>query len=340
MTIRVLVVDDSPTMRALLTQILRREPDLEVVGTACDAAQARTMIRALDPDVVTLDLEMPEMHGLDFLARLMRLRPTPVIVVSGLTRDGADATAHALAIGAVDCYAKPSGRAGDLLLSDHGRLAELIRAAARVRSRALAPGIGRLEAIRAGADGPKLIAIGASTGGVEALHVLLAGMPADCPPVLVVQHINGRFAEAVARRLDDICHPRVLLAESDQLLRSGHIYFAPGNDRHLQVAGSETLVAKLRSGEPECGHRPSIDVLFRSVARHVGDKAVGVLLTGMGCDGAQGMLAMRRAGAFTIAQDEATSVVWGMPRAAIALDAAAQIAGLDRIAGLALTRAA
>lgn len=340
MTIRVLVVDDSPTMRALLTHILRQEPDLEVVGAACDAAEARTMIRALDPDVVTLDLEMPAMHGLDFLDRLMRLRPTPVVVVSGLTRDGADATAHALAIGAVDCYAKPSGRAGDLLLNDNGRLAELIRAAARVRSRPPAAAAVRPQTIRAGADGPKLIAIGSSTGGVEALNVLLADMPEDCPPVLVVQHINGRFAEAVARRLDEACRPRVLLAETDQRLRPGHVYIAPGNERHLQVTGDETLIAKLRPGEPESGHRPSIDVLFRSVAQHAGSKAVGVLLTGMGSDGAQGLLAMRRAGAFTIAQDEASSVVWGMPRAAVAIDAATQVAGLDRIARLALTRAA
>lgn len=351
MTIRVLIVDDSPTMRALITELLRRERDITVIGAAADAAEARTIIREQNPDVVTLDIEMPGMNGLDFLEKVMRLKPTPVVVVSGLTREGADTTVRALEIGAVDCYAKPDGRVGSLLDTDEGRLAALIRNAAKARLNGRAAGADapRPEAkasspapspVARGAR-PALIAIGASTGGVEALQQILRRFPEDCPPTVIVQHINGHFAEAVARRLDQLCAPRVTIAEPDLPLRAGHVYLAPGTDRHLQVRGSaQAPSARMRSEDKVSGHRPSVDVLFRSVAETVGDQAVGVLLTGMGSDGAKGLLAMAQAGAATIAQDEATSTVFGMPRAAIALGAAAVVAPVHRIADHALARAA
>lgn len=347
MTIRVLIVDDSATMRALLAELLRREPDISVIGAAADAAEARMLIREHNPDVVTLDIEMPGMSGLEFLDKLMRLRPTPVIIVSGMTREGADTTVRALELGAVDCYAKPDGRIGSLLTADGGRLAELIRGAAKVQVRERTTIVDpRLAGATSPApmprgERPALIAIGASTGGVEALHLLLQGFPADCPPTVIVQHINGQFAEAVARRLDQQCAPKVTIAEPDLPLRAGHIYLAPGNERHLQVRGSAAQpCARMRADEKVAGHRPSVDVLFQSVADTIGEQAVGILLTGMGSDGAQGLLAMARAGAITIAQDEATCTVFGMPKAAIKLGAARMVAPIHRIADHALARAA
>lgn len=337
--IRVLIVDDSPTMRALLTELLRSEPDIEVVGAAVDADHARSMIRQLNPDVVTLDIEMPKMNGLEFLERLMRLRPTPVVVVSGLTRHGADTTARALAMGASDCYAKPAGHASALLENDDGRLADLIRGAAQTRLDAREPSPRTIKVANTAArsNAVRLIAVGSSTGGVEALQVLLGGFPEDCPPTVVVQHINGQFADAVARRLDSCCPPRIVMAESDTILRKGHVYMAPGNERHLLVRGSgDQPVSCLRPGDLVSGHRPSVDALFHSVARSMGSDAVGILLTGMGSDGAKGLLAMHHAGALTIAQDEATSTVFGMPRAAIALSAAQHVLALPRIAEHAL----
>lgn len=346
MTIRVLIVDDSPTMRALLSELLRHEADIKVIGTAADAAEARTMMREQSPDVVTLDIEMPGMNGLDFLEKVMRLKPTPVVVVSGLTRDGADTTVRALEIGAVDCYAKPDGSMGSLLTTDDGRLAMLIRNAARARLRdrapaVVAPVVSFTAATQPISHRPALIAVGASTGGVEALQLLLQNWPADCPPTVIVQHINGHFAEAVARRLDEQCAPKVTIAEPDLPLKVGHVYLAPGNDRHVQVRGSvANPCARMRADDKVSGHRPSVDVLFRTVAETMGSRAVGILLTGMGSDGAQGLLAMAQAGATTIAQDEATCTVFGMPKAAIALGAAGVIAPIHRIASHALARTA
>ncbi len=340
--IRTLIVDDSATMRALLAKLLALEPDIELVGAATDALHARALIKELDPDVITLDIEMPGMSGLEFLEKLMRLRPTPVIIVSSLTRSGTDTTAHALEIGAVDCVPKPSGGSAEYLAGYGRKLAELVRAAAQVNSRshsqvvAASPPVA--EVVHSG--DARLIAIGSSTGGVEALQVLLGGFPANCPPTVVVQHINGAFAEAVARRLDASCAPRICLAEPDIALKPGHVYLAPGNERHLQVRGDRTFYTKMRAGDPVSGHRPSVDMLFHSVAQAAGAQAVGIQLTGMGSDGAQGLLAMRQAGAHTIAQDEATCTVFGMPRAAIALGAAAEIAGIHQIARRAFAKAA
>lgn len=338
--IRVVIVEDSATMRAILKTRLEREGDIVVIGAAADAAQGRTMIRELDPDVITLDVEMPGMNGLDFLEKIMALRPTPVIVVSGSTQKGTETTARALALGAVNCYAK-SERSGSLPFDDGGMLAGLIREAAKVRfgerAPALARGPGEPRAAPAGR--PRLIAIGSSTGGVEALQILLGGFPVDCPPTLIVQHIPARFAPAVARTLNQACAPQIMLAEPDLPLRDGHVYLAPGDDRHLTVGG-HALCARLREGERVSGHLPSVDVLFGSVAKAVGASAVGILLTGMGSDGAQGLLAMAQAGAQTIAQDQATSTVFGMPRAAISLGAAGVVAPIGQIARHAFGKAA
>jgi two-component system chemotaxis response regulator CheB len=339
MSTRVLIVDDSATMRAILKTMLGKEGDIHVVGTAANAAEARERIKELNPDVITLDIEMPGMNGLEFLAKIMALRPTPVIIVSGHTGRGAEVTMEALQIGAFDCYEKPSGHDGNLLAGDGGVLAHSIRLAARHGARqtsktvqraqlgatAASPGTGQENAKR-------LIAIGASTGGVEALTKLLAQWPANCPPTLIVQHISGALAKALARRLNTISPANVALAESDCFLKPGHVYIAPGNERHLVVRGRSRLISQLTVADPVSGHRPSVDVLFESVASVVQSAATGILLTGMGEDGARGLLAMRKAGAETIAQDEATSIVYGMPRAASELGAANRILPINRVA--------
>lgn len=343
MTIRVLIVDDSPLMRALLQHRLEREADIAVAGTAADAAEARQLIKALDPDVVTLDIEMPGMDGLSFLEKIMQLRPTPVILVSGATEQGASATARGLQLGAVGCVAKSQLRVRPSEDVDDCPLVEMVREAARVhlssppvrpapRAHAASP------SIPATGSQPDVIVIGASTGGVEALHTLLASFPADCPPTLIVQHINGCFAGAIAQSFDRAVRPRVMLAESDMPLERGTVLLAPGNDRHLQVAsaGPRGLRCVLREGEPVSGHRPSVDRLFASLAATLGgakgSRALGVLLTGMGQDGAQGMAQLASIGARTIAQDQASCVVFGMPRAAIELGAAGEVLPLERIA--------
>jgi len=340
--IRVLIIDDSATMRAILMSRLSAEPDISVIGTAANAAEGRELIKRFNPDVVTLDIEMPGMNGLDFLEKIMTLRPTPVIVVSGSTQEGNEITARALALGAVDCYAK-SDRTGMLQLDDHGRLANLVREAAQVRFNNRWPVSQKVVAatkrsVMAGDF--RLIAIGSSTGGVEALQVLLKDFSETCPPTVIVQHVNPRFAPAIARTLDMASPATVLLAEPDMPLRDGHIYLAPGGDRHLTLGGTTSYYARLRAGDPISGHVPSVDALFHSVAEVVGRRAVGVLLTGMGSDGAKGLLAMAQAGAQTIAQDEATCTVFGMPRAAISLGAASIVAPIDRIAQHVLRQAA
>jgi len=352
-TTRVLIVDDSATMRAILTRLLDGEPDIEVIGAAADAMQARGMIRELNPDVVTLDIEMPGMNGLDFLGKIMQLRPMPVVIVSGITRKNCDTTIRALELGAVDCYAKPDGSVSNLIESDGGSLAQMVREASRVRfvrvpaagnapkSPVAPPPVARqtIAASQVNGAGVRLIAIGASTGGVEALHRILPAFPANCPPTVIVQHISAAFAPAMAERLDRQCTAKVQLLESGGILRPGNIYIAPGNDKHAMVGGGETIVAKMIPGELTSGHRPSIDALFDSVAQKFGPTAVGILLTGMGQDGARGLLAMRRSGARTIAQDEATSTVYGMPRAAADLGAAEKILPLPHIAERALAAA-
>lgn len=341
MSVRVLIVDDSPTMRAILMSRLREQPDIEVVGTASDAIEGRELIKKLDPDVVTLDIEMPGMNGLDFLEKIMTLRPTPVIIVSGATQEGNEVSVRALGLGAVNCYSKydPSGK---LALQDSGELARLIREAALVRfdkPARSAPAVAE-ESRRSIKRDTRLIAVGSSTGGVEALQVLLREFPRDCPPTVIVQHVNPRFAPAIARTLDQACPANVQVAVNDMPLKPGNVYLAATADHHLMVKGTDVLYAKLRRGEPVSGHVPSVDALFHSVAQYVGAGAVGILLTGMGQDGAKGLLAMSQAGAHTIAQDEATCTVFGMPRAAISLGAARVVAPINSIARHALNKAA
>lgn len=341
MTVRVLIVDDSATMRAILMSRLSEQPDIEVVDSARNALEARELIKKHNPDVVTLDIEMPGMNGLDFLEKIMTLRPTPVIIISGATHEGNDVTARALALGAVNCYSKydPTGK---LALNDSGELARLIRDAAHVRFRkpaAHAAGVAE-ESRRSIRRDTRLIAIGSSTGGVEALQVLLREFPVDCPPTMIVQHVNPRFAPAIAHTLDKSCPAKVQVAIADMPLQPGNVYLAAEAGHHLMVGGTARLHAKLRRGEPVSGHCPSVDALFASVAQVVGPDAVGILLTGMGRDGAQGLLAMAEAGAHTIAQDESTCTVFGMPRAAITLGAARVVAPINRIARHALNKAA
>lgn len=342
MTIRVLIVDDSPLMRALLQHHLTREHDITVVGTAADAAQARQMIKALDPDVVTLDIEMPGMDGLSFLEKIMQLRPTPVILVSGATEAGASATARGLQLGAVGCIAKSQLRVQSVA-TEACPLVEMVREAAKSHLVPHLPGTAARRPVSAPSPPspaalPDIIVMGASTGGVEALSTVLSEFPEDCPPTLIVQHINGCFAAAIAQSFDRAARPRVMLAESDMPLERGMVLLAPGNDRHLQVAaaGPRGLRCVLREGDPVSGHRPSVDRLFSSLASTLGgsggERALGVLLTGMGQDGAQGMAQLASIGARTIAQDQASCVVFGMPRAAIELGAAREVLPLGKIA--------
>ncbi|WP_394730331.1 chemotaxis response regulator protein-glutamate methylesterase [Altererythrobacter sp. GH1-8] len=334
MSISVLIVDDSRFIQRVLDARLSRESDIEVVGYACDAQEARKMMRALDPDVVTLDVEMPGMDGLSFLQKIMELRPTPVIIVSGSTQAGTATTAKALQLGAVSCYAKDASNGG-LPDDDGGELANLVRAAAQVtfgqpqeRNSLSTSFTARLPAVR-----PELIVLGSSTGGVEALRQILPQLPAHCPPTVVVQHINASFASAIAQSLNDLCQAKMVLAENLTMLQPGHIYLAPGDERHLRVARCENggIRLSLRSGEPISGHRPSVDALFHSAASEFGSKVLGALLTGMGQDGAAGLLAMKHAGAVTIAQDAQSSVVFGMPRAAIEMGAAQCVLPLTEI---------
>jgi two-component system, chemotaxis family, protein-glutamate methylesterase/glutaminase len=322
---RVLVVDDSPTMRGLITAVLRTDPEVSVVGQAGDALEAREAIKQLNPDVVTLDIEMPNMNGLDFLERIMRLRPMPVIMVSSLTHRGAEATLAALEIGAFDCVAKPSP--GDA--RPFGDLADKVKAAARSlrgQSRIAVARVSKPVPVSTAnyAVGRKIVAIGSSTGGVEALITVLQNFPANCPPTVITQHMPSTFTKSFAERLNRLCQPVVQEAYDGARLEVGKIYLAPGGERHLQVTNSAAPCCRLLDRDPVNGHRPSVDVLFDSVAELAGRNAVGVILTGMGRDGAAGLLKMRHAGARTLGQNEKTCVVYGMPRVAYELGAVEQ----------------
>lgn len=337
---RVVVVDDSALIRSLLKEIIDRQPDMQCVGVAADPFAARETIRHTDPDVVTLDVEMPRMDGLEFLAKLMRLRPTPVVMVSTLTERGAEVTLRALELGAIDFVAKPKIGVADGMRQLAEDITAKIRTAARANIKhapapATVPGsahpaappatLGRLST-------EKLIFIGASTGGTEATKDLLLGLPADAPAVLITQHMPPGFTTSYAKRLDGLARIRVSEAVDGERVLPGHAYLAPGG-QHLSVERSgANYIARVRDGDPVNRHKPSVEVLFESAARAVGPNAFGIMLTGMGADGAKAMRAMRDAGAYNLAQDEASCVVFGMPREAIAHGAVHQVLPLTQIA--------
>jgi len=335
MSIKVLVVDDSALIREVLSRMLARDGDITVVGTATDPMDAREKIKALNPDVVTLDIEMPNMNGLQFLDRLMRLRPTPVVMVSTLTKKGASETLLALELGAVDFVAKPSAEFEGGIEVFGANLRDKIRAAAKsdVRGRSTSRVETPKAAVKtAAAPAGALIAIGASTGGVEAIRTVLTNMPVDCPPIVIAQHMPAGFTGRFAARLDEVCALSVVEAEDRMPLLPGHAYVARG-DYHLRVERSSgQLKARLGQDDLTSGHRPSVDVLFESVARVVGPMAVGAILTGMGRDGARGLKLMREAGAHTVGQSQASALVYGMPRVAFEEGAVVEQAPVEAIA--------
>ncbi|MET0381813.1 MAG: chemotaxis response regulator protein-glutamate methylesterase [Burkholderiaceae bacterium] len=345
---RVVVVDDSALVRSLLTEIINRQPDMECVGAASDPFAAREMIRNLNPDVITLDVEMPRMDGIDFLSKLMRLRPMPVVMVSTLTERGAEVTLKALELGAIDFVAKPKIGVADGLKQLADEITEKVRTASKARvsklhvaapsaadagapAKAAPASIGRLST-------EKLIFIGASTGGTEATKEVLTSLPHDSPGVVITQHMPPGFTKSYADRLDSLCKIRVKEAVDGERVLPGHAYIAPGGF-HLSVERSgANYIARVRDGEPVNRHKPSVEVMFESAARVVGPNALGIMLTGMGADGAKAMRAMKDAGSYNVCQDEASCVVFGMPREAIAHGAAHEVLPLNRIASHVIDR--
>lgn len=345
--IKVLVVDDSALIRNLLSRIINSQPDMVVVATAADPYFARDQMRTFSPDVMTLDIEMPRMNGLDFLERVMRIHPLPVIMVSSLTERGAEVTMRALELGAVDFVAKPKLDITSGMLEYTEEIASKIRAAYMARQR-----IRRTIANKKPESDPlerqlpsvgnrflsteKIILIGASTGGTEAVKEVLMQMPPDCPGILVTQHMPAGFTKSFAQRLDNLCRIAVKEAVDGERVLPGHAYIAPGSHHLLLKRSGANYMTSISDGPPVNRHRPSVEVLFRSGAECAGASTVGIMLTGMGKDGAQAMLELRQAGAYNIAQDEASCVVFGMPREAIAVGATHVTLPLTEIAGHAL----
>jgi two-component system, chemotaxis family, protein-glutamate methylesterase/glutaminase len=365
--IRVVVVDDSALVRSLLAEIINRQPDMECVGAANDPLVAREMIRELDPDVVTLDIEMPKMDGIEFLSRLMRLRPMPVVMISTLTERGAEITLRALELGAVDFVAKPRIGLVDGIEDLSTQIVEKIQIAAKahvrrtlpvkppssagvadssgahsssVRSHAIAPdGHGsQIPSFLGRVSTEKLIFIGASTGGTEAIRELLVQLPADSPSIAITQHMPPGFTRSFAERLNSLCQITVQEAVDGGRLLPGHAYIAPGGKQFWVERSGANYLCAVRDGEPVNRHRPSVEVLFRSAARVVGRNAFGIMLTGMGGDGAAAMKEMKDAGSYNYVQDEASCIVFGMPREAIAHGAADEVLPLQSIALALLTR--
>jgi two-component system chemotaxis response regulator CheB len=341
--IKVLIVDDSALIRSVMKEIIGSQPDMEVVGVAPDPLVARELIKQTNPDVLTLDVEMPKMDGLDFLEKLMRLRPMPVVMVSSLTERGSEITMRALELGAVDFVTKPKISIQSGMREYTDLIADKIRAASRARIKARTlpvPGAvapGALPALRNPlTSSEKLIIIGASTGGTEAIREFLMQMPSDCPGILIAQHMPEGFTSSFARRLDTLCKISVREAAGEERILPGHAYIAPGHSHLLLARSGANYVTRLEQTDPVNRHRPSVDVLFRSTARSAGKNAVGVILTGMGKDGAAGMLEMKQAGSYNFAQDEASCVVFGMPREAIALGAAHEVGALQALPGMVL----
>lgn len=340
--IKVLIIDDSALIRGVLKEIINSIRDMEVVGVAPDPIVAREMIKQLNPDVLTLDVEMPRMNGLEFLEKLMRLRPMPVVMVSTLTEKGSEVTLQALELGAVDFIAKPKLGVTEGLADLTEEIAEKIRAAALAHIRRHAA--AAKEARSAPAAGnflrttEKLVFIGSSTGGTEALKEVLIRMPANSPAILATQHMPESFTKSFANRLNGLCAMTVKEAEHNERVVPGHVYIAPGHSHLLVKKSGAYYYTELSQADPVNRHRPSVDVLFDSAARIAGPNALGVILTGMGRDGAAGLVRMRQAGAYTLAQDEASCVVFGMPKAAIELGGAEEVLPLDGIAGAIIDR--
>jgi two-component system chemotaxis response regulator CheB len=340
--IKVLVIDDSAVIRQILSKIIDSNDDMEVVGTAADPYIARDKIKHLAPDVLTLDVEMPRMDGITFLKNIMRLRPMPVIMISTLTEAGADITLEALQIGAFDYLPKPKENVGKSLADYERDIVSKIRAAAGANLQRLELTSQRSRSahkdtkFKIESYSPKpnqLIAIGASTGGTEAIKEVLLGLPANCPPVVVTQHIPPQFSTSYAMRMNNTCSMTVHEAKANQKLLPGNVYIAPG-DQHLTIQKTGSgLITQLAEGEKVNRHRPSVEVMFDSITGLGVANCIGVLLTGMGADGAQALLRMKQQGYHTIIQDEATSVVWGMPGAAFQLNAYNEVKPLESIAG-------
>lgn len=317
---KVIIIDDSAFIREIFSAILGSDPEIEVLATACDPLDAREKIKALNPDVITLDIEMPKMDGISFLEKVMSLRPMPVIMVSTLTKKGASETIKCLELGALDYIAKPQNVASEAaLMSIASELIAKVKMAknARVQFKNNSSNQKRnILPFKPKLGSNKLIAIGSSTGGVEALREVLVQMPGNSPPIVVTQHMPEKFTKSFALRLDTLCEPTVVEAEDRQKILPGYIYIAPGG-MHLEVSKTAGgLFCKILDTDKVSGHKPSVDVLFSSVAEAIGKNAIGVILTGMGYDGANGMLKMKQQGAYNIGQNEATCVVYGMPKAA------------------------
>lgn len=340
---KVLVVDDSALMRQILTEILSKAPDLEVVGTAADPYKAREKILALKPDVLTLDVEMPRMDGLTFLGKLMRSRPMPVVMVSTLTEKGCDTTLKALELGAVDFVTKPRIDMSEGMVDIGAEIVQKVRNAAQARVSKLTTSSPTGNKAAALTDAlitstHKIIAIGASTGGTQALSQVLPNLPPNTPGIVIVIHMPAGFTARYARRLDELCHMKVSEAKDRDVILPGHILIAPGSHHMTVKRNGARYLVRTNDDPPVNQFRPSVDVLFNSVAQYVGSNAVGCILTGMGNDGAAGLLAMKQAGAPTFAQNEQTCVVFGMPRAAIQMGAADQVLPLDKISDGLLTK--
>ena len=341
--IKVLVIDDSALIRSVLKEVINNFPDMEAIGAASNPLQAREMIKTLNPDVLTLDVEMPEMDGLTFLEKLMRLRPMPVLMISSLTERGSEAALRALELGAVDFLPKPKLGIVEGIQEYADEIAQKIRVAykTKIRSRsqtgqttlAPLPALGnRISTTE------KVIAVGSSTGGTEAIKELLIRMPADAPGILIAQHMPEAFTKSFANRLDGLCKIKVTEAEGNERVLPGHAYIAPGHSHLLLKRSGANYMTELSQAAPVNHHRPSVEVLFRSVAEQAGKNAIGVMLTGMGQDGAIGMLEMRQAGAYNLAQDEASCVVFGMPREAIAVGAVDEIVPIQEMTQRVLNR--
>jgi two-component system chemotaxis response regulator CheB len=338
---KVLIVDDSSLMRQLLTEILSSDPELEVIGTAGDPFIAREKIKALNPDVLTLDIEMPRMDGLTFLEKLMRGHPMPVVMISSLTERGAETTLRALSLGAIDYVSKPKLDVSSGTIEQTSEIIAKVKAAAKVKVRGVNTPVTVPVELAAGCHFSathKVVAIGSSTGGTEALKELLSPLPADFPGLVMVQHMPEAFTRPFAERLNSLCRIRVQEAKDGDRILPGHALLAPGGHQMQVVRRGMEYAVRVYRGERVNRHLPSVDVLFSSCAKQLGKNAVGVLLTGMGADGAKGMLEMKEAHAFTIAQDEATCVVFGMPREAILLGAVDQVLALGRIPAALLQR--